>query len=624
MKKYLAICLLVLLYPTAGLAQQLPPLVAQQGYPDSVLINGKIVSMDDWGTVPSTPGNIYEAMAIKGKRIMALGTNQAMRELAGSSTQTVDLGGRTVIPGIINPHYHAFSGASRTYGPSQGLSDPSVKLSVVAETTAEGTAKLIRDTVVNAIRVQNIPAGEWISVLLADNKANPSGTARGWLYLGQLNRRQIDSGTENNPVLVSMGIQGMFNSVAIEAIKSVFADWEESTDLENRPGAAQDGYAAVPDLQGLTFEFWWKDEPIEKLAEALRLFGEDTVARGVTTIGTRILFPKVVEAYHLLNRKGIMPHRLAYYIESQRGNFWNLKSIHQFYKGYGAPWTTHSGGGEMMWLNGMCNEIWDSVVNEVCMGPDMPNASAEVKAKERCPSPGTKPWESYREAIVHGWRPVQAHGTSSHGARLYIQMLEQAMEEGGYSLEYMRGLRTTLEHNILLGQLPDVMEGIKKFGIIINVNMGMLGGVPFNMKVYGDELEEFAMPVKTWIDQGIRVTFEGGGNWRPIHSLITRQVELSDFGVRLAPGEVAEIVTLLPDEGVDRVTALKMTTNWAAEYVMAEDTLGSLEPGKYADFAVLDRDYFTIPVDEILDVTVVATGLSGEIVHGQDVLGAGN
>ena len=132
------------------------------------------------------------------------------------------------------------------------------------------------------------------------------------------------------------------------------------------------------------------------------------------------------------------------------------------------------------------------------------------------------------------------------------------------------------------------------------------------------------MPVKTWIDQGIRVTFEGGGNWRPIHSLITRQVEVSDFGVRLAPGEVAEIVTLLPDEGVDRVTALKMTTNWAAEYVMAEDTLGSLEPGKYADFAVLDRDYFTIPVDEILDVTVVATGLSGEIVHGQDVLGAGN
>jgi predicted amidohydrolase YtcJ len=39
-----------------------------------------------------------------------------------------------------------------------------------------------------------------------------------------------------------------------------------------------------------------------------------------------------------------------------------------------------------------------------------------------------------------------------------------------------------------------------------------------------------------------------------------------------------------------------------------------LEPGKYADFAVLDRDYFTIPVDDILNIENVMTGLSGEIV----------
>jgi predicted amidohydrolase YtcJ len=444
------------------------------------------------------------------------------------------------------------------------------------------------------------------------------------LFLGNINRRQIDGGTEDYPVLVKTGLRGIFNTTAIEELKQVFPDWEESTDLENRPGAGRDGYAAVPEIQGLSFELWWKDEPLDSLAEALRLQGLDLQKLGITTAATRLLFPRTIAAYNLLNREGKMPHRLAYYIESQRGNFFNLKSIREFYKGTGAPWTTHSAGGEMLWLNGMCNEVWDSIYNEVCMGPDMPNAPAEVKARERCPGPGSKPWESFTEATIHGWRPAQGHATSSHGARLYIQMLEQAMEEGGYSLEYMRSLRTTLEHNILLGNLPDVMAGIKKFGIIINVNMGMLGGVPFNIKVYGEELRKFAMPVKTWIEQGIRVTFEGGGNWRPIHSLITREVILSDFGVRLEPGEVPEIVTLLPDEGVDRVTALKMTTSWAAEYVMAEDTLGSLEPGKYADFAVLDRDFFTIPVDEILDVTVVATGLSGQIVYGGDVLGAGN
>ena len=62
------------------------------------------------------------------------------------------------------------------------------------------------------------------------------------------------------------------------------------------------------------------------------------------------------------------------------------------------------------------------------------------------------------------------------------------------------------------------------------------------------------------------------------------------------------------------MTAMKMATTWASEYMMAEDTVGTLEPGKYADFAVLDRDYFTIPVDDILNISNVMTGLSGEIV----------
>ena len=71
---------------------------------------------------------------------------------------------------------------------------------------------------------------------------------------------------------------------------------------------------------------------------------------------------------------------------------------------------------------------------------------------------------------------------------------------------------------------------------------------------------------------------------------------------------------VLPEEAIDRVTAMKMATTWASEYMLAEDTVGTLEPGKYADFSVLDRDYFTIPVDDILNIENVMTGLSGEIV----------
>jgi hypothetical protein len=187
-------------------------------------------------------------------------------------------------------------------------------------------------------------------------------------------------------------------------------------------------------------------------------------------------------------------------------------------------------------------------------------------------------------------------------------MLEQARQEGKYSVEYIRKLRPAIEHNQLLGALPDVMEGIKKFGIILNVNTGYLRGMPSIIQDYGEGLTRFVQPVKTWMDQGIRVTFEADGTdfWRPIYRLVTREIEM---------GAGREPVILRPDQAIDRVTALKMGTTWASEYMMAEDTIGTLEPGKYADFAVLDKDFFTIPVAEIPGVRSVMTGLSGKIVY---------
>jgi len=122
------------LLPGLGLSQDRPPLVDQMGWADTVLINGRIYSMDDRSITPDKPGNVYEAMAIKGKRIMALGSNQEMRKLAGSTTQTVDLGGRTTLPGLIQTHYHLFSTAARKYGPQLGFTDPSIQLSVTAAT----------------------------------------------------------------------------------------------------------------------------------------------------------------------------------------------------------------------------------------------------------------------------------------------------------------------------------------------------------------------------------------------------------------------------------------------------------------------------------------------------------
>ena len=261
MKRLLTLFVLGLLMHGFGLSQQIPAAVAQYGYADTVLTNGKIVTMDDWSIVPNTPGHIFQSMAIKGDKIMALGTDAEMRALSGPRTRFIDVGGKTVIPGLIQTHYHLFGPAASRYGPQVGLVDPSVQLTVEAASSPESTSNKLRESILNAIQVQRVPKGKWISVRLTEGPDNLPGTNRIWLYGSSINRRtiQLDRAVPDNPVVINARQSGIFNEAAIQLMKEVYPDWEESTDLENRPGAAMDGYAAVPELQGISFSLWWKD-----------------------------------------------------------------------------------------------------------------------------------------------------------------------------------------------------------------------------------------------------------------------------------------------------------------------------------------------------------------------------
>ena len=66
---------------------------------DTVFINGKILTVDE-------SFSVAEALAISGARIIAVGDNEAVQAYAGDTTKTVDLGGKTVIPGLIDNHMH--------------------------------------------------------------------------------------------------------------------------------------------------------------------------------------------------------------------------------------------------------------------------------------------------------------------------------------------------------------------------------------------------------------------------------------------------------------------------------------------------------------------------------------
>jgi cytosine/adenosine deaminase-related metal-dependent hydrolase len=73
--------------------------------------------------------------------------------------------------------------------------------------------------------------------------------------------------------------------------------------------------------------------------------------------------------------------------------------------------------------------------------------------------------------------------------------------------------------------------------------------------------------------------------------------------------------TLGPEQAISRITALKMTTQWAAYYMLKENQIGSLEVGKWADFVVIDKDYFAVSGKGIQDINVLLTVIGGKVAY---------
>ena len=96
----LILFLLLLLAPAAVSGQETSDLLERlDAYPELIVVNGKIAVMDDQLTT-------VQAMAVRGKRILVLGTSEEINELKGPETLVIDAKGRTVLPGIIDSHTH--------------------------------------------------------------------------------------------------------------------------------------------------------------------------------------------------------------------------------------------------------------------------------------------------------------------------------------------------------------------------------------------------------------------------------------------------------------------------------------------------------------------------------------
>ncbi len=162
---------------------------------------------------------------------------------------------------------------------------------------------------------------------------------------------------------------------------------------------------------------------------------------------------------------------------------------------------------------------------------------------------------------------------------------------------------------------PAVQKRLRELNVLVDGNPPFVYWIGSWFLKYGPERVRWSYPAKSYIENGI---IEAAGSDVPVTPLspwwgIWAAVVRRD----LQSGQI-----LAPEERISVEQALALYTRNGAYAGFEEDRKGALEPGKLADFIVVDRDVLTVPADELKDVRVLQTFVSGRSVY--DRVSAGN
>lgn len=658
----------------AAVAQNLPPEIVN--WPDTIYTNAVIVTLDEH-ELNDDPGTIAEAMAIRDGSIVAVGDAGHILRMRGENTEVVDLAGKMVVPGFIESHTHPFALFDANL-PAQELALPYVSMGVQVEETAEATyekigryaeeagvqpgewvlIELIPNPAVGIPTIWDIaegwigtvePAGQkftqaGLTATLPDNPANAgvrnsredAGYVRRHRSVGDVellrrpgqptaSHREYD--TEAADILAhwdraNQGLRGshafvVFNELGMTETEKVMPGLRDTVtalrpDVKN---AGQRGILGTGARRSWEQQVLKRPYPTPVYAEAVKKAFRYMARSGITAFGSRVDFPHQLSAYHyLLRRDGRLPIRHAYSYEMHRNQLHTPYFVENVYPFMGAHWSNGpTSGNPWLWNHGIGSEgAWDTP-EIACLGPDLPglpDVAEEAKKRERCDFLENRTPEviGMHNALMAGWRIAGLHGIGSHGMRQFIQYVEEAIASGKISEQEVRDMRILMAHGTMVGKEPDVIAGLKRYNIIVpfQILRALTDEPPVIDTFYGPEGYEFLAPVKSMIDAGVRVAVETHSAGPP--DLLFRHMPA--LVTRTAAGR-----TLTPEEGVHRVVALKMFTYSNAESMLAEDYIGSLEPGKFADFAVLMNNWLEGPDSELSINKVLMTVVGGEVIY---------
>jgi predicted amidohydrolase YtcJ len=230
---------------------------------------------------------------------------------------------------------------------------------------------------------------------------------------------------------------------------------------------------------------------------------------------------------------------------------------------------------------------------------------------------------SEKEILYRKLRPGFLHGYSDGTYDALFHMLDEAVASGQFTVEEIRAMRISTEHNPIIR--PDQVPLFGKYNIMPSFNgyqlQGDIKGGAF-LQTYGEKVMSWLGPIKSLVDAGARPPFntdlhltDSGPEWKSMESpeewrgSIWPIIEF--YLTRYMPSNG---LVYNKSEALDKTTMMKAATIWSAELLMKEDDIGSLEKGKLADFIILDKDYFTIPAEEVHTIRTLMTVVGGKTV----------
>jgi predicted amidohydrolase YtcJ len=521
--------------------------------PDIVLLDGKIVTVD-------AAASEREALAIRDGRIAALGTTAEIRRLAGPATRVVELGGRTVIPGLIDSHLHGIRAA----------------LSFSTEVNWIGARSLREALARISDAAKRRPPGSWLIV------------AGGWNELQFAERRrptqaELEVAAPDNPVYVQLGYGWVvmtddgFRALDIRSEADLPAGGTLERDGDRLTGAISGGQGAIIAL----FDRLPKPTFAEQV-QGTREFFRELNRLGLTGIvdpGGNNLFPADYQALFDVWRRGELTVRVAYSLNGQTagGELAELQGLTSLLPmGF---------GDERLHFNGIGERITFAMNNN--------------------PEPTARDKERYYEIVR--WAAERGMAITMHwGPDSTIEHLLGVFERVNREIP-IAPLRWSIAH---LNDASDAtLERMAELGVGWTVQDAMYFGGDDLVRRQGADAARRIPPVITGNRLGVVI---GGGTDAHRVASYNPFTSLQWF---LDGKTVAGTAIRGPEETPDRLLALKFYTLGSAWFSFDDDTRGSLEVGKLADLAVLSQDYLTVPLPEIGNIEAVLTLLGGETVY---------